>query len=177
MRLTALFISLAMCLTVVSFAQQTFIPRPPPPPPAAEAPTGFDNETNGMVDAITHQQDLAAFDAVETVADGLGPLYNAQSCRECHQDPASGGASQISELRAGHPGIFGGFRNPQIPIAGGAEVITGRSLINDRAICPSKDYSDSEILNACRRARPFARRGSRSICWATGSSRRWRIKP
>ena len=64
MRLTALFISLAMCLTVVSFAQQTFIPPPPPPPPAAEAPTGFDNETNGMVDAITHQQDLAAFDAV-----------------------------------------------------------------------------------------------------------------
>jgi CxxC motif-containing protein (DUF1111 family) len=31
--------------------------------------------------------------------DGLGPLYNAQSCRECHQNPTSGGPSQITELR------------------------------------------------------------------------------
>ncbi len=145
MRLTALFVSLALGLTVVSFAQQIIPPRLPPPAPLPEAPSGFDNESNGMVDAITHEQDRAAFDAVETVADGLGPLYNAQSCRECHQDPASGGTSQVSELRAGHRGLFGGFRNPQIPIAGGAEIVTGRSLINDRAICPSKDFADSEI--------------------------------
>jgi len=69
--------------------------------PKADAPTGFDNKSNGMVDEATHQADQAKFDDTETVADGLGPLYNAQSCRECHQNPTSGGTSQVAELRVG----------------------------------------------------------------------------
>src|SRR5262249_24745599 len=71
--------------------------------------------------------------------------YNAQSCRECHQNPTSGGASQVTELRVGHLGPDGRFRNPEIPIARGAEVITGRTLVNDRAICPSGAFPDTEI--------------------------------
>jgi CxxC motif-containing protein (DUF1111 family) len=42
------------------------------------------------------------FEEVETVADGLGPTYNAQSCRECHQNIVTGGASQVTVQRAGH---------------------------------------------------------------------------
>ncbi len=72
-----------------------------------EAPTGFDNKTNGMVDDATHAVDQAKFDEVDQIADGLGPLYNAQSCRECHQNPTSGGGSQVSELRVGHRGPGG----------------------------------------------------------------------
>ena len=34
--------------------------------------------------------------------DGLGPVYNAQSCRECHQNVVTGGASQVAEHRTGH---------------------------------------------------------------------------
>src|SRR6266699_6046216 len=124
-----------------------------PPPPiqvpvpssAAEAPTGFDNRSNGTVDDSTHQADQDAFDEVEEIADGLGPLYNAHACRECHQNPTSGGASQITELRVGHRGPDGRFRTPDIPIAHGAEVITGRSLVNDRAICPNAAFADKEI--------------------------------
>ena len=112
---------------------------------ASEAPTGFDNKSNGLVDEATHQADLAKFDTVEQLADGLGPLYNAQACRECHQSPVSGGSSQVSELRVGHPGSDGHFHNPEIPIAHGAEVITGRSLVNDRAICPNAAYPNTEI--------------------------------
>src|SRR5437763_11401519 len=67
----------------------------------SEAPTGFDNKTNGMVDDATHAVDQGKFDEVEQVSDGLGPLYNAQSCSECHQNPTSGGSSQVSELRVG----------------------------------------------------------------------------
>jgi len=111
----------------------------------SEAPTGFDNKSNGMVDDTTHQADQGKFDEVEQIADGLGPLYNAQSCRECHQNPTSGGASQVSELRVGHNGPHGEFQNPEIPIAHGTEVIKGRSLVNDRAICPSGAFPDSEI--------------------------------
>jgi CxxC motif-containing protein (DUF1111 family) len=111
----------------------------------ADAPAGFDNKTNGMVDDATHQADQTKFDEVEQISDGLGPLYNAQSCRECHQSPVSGAASQVSELRVGHDGPDGRFRTPDIPIAHGAEVISGRSLVNDRAICPNGAFPDKEI--------------------------------
>src|SRR6202162_4571798 len=110
-----------------------------------EAPTGFDNKTNGMVDDVTHQADQVKFEGVEQLSDGRGPLYNAQSCAECHQSPVSGGASQVSELRVGHNGPDGRFRTPDIPIAHGAEVVTGRSLVNDRAICPNAAFPDKEI--------------------------------
>jgi CxxC motif-containing protein (DUF1111 family) len=63
------------------------------------------------------------FEEVEVADDGLGPVYNAQSCRECHQSPDTGAASQISEFRAGHNDGFGNFVDAP-----------GGSLINDRAI-------------------------------------------
>ncbi len=110
-----------------------------------QTPTGFDNKSNGLVDDATHQADLETFDEFETIADGLGPLYNAQSCRECHQNPVSGAASQVTELRVGHRGRDGHFRNPRIPIAHGTEIITGRTLVNDRATCPSGEFPDTEI--------------------------------
>src|SRR5712692_1995736 len=94
-----------------------------------EAPTGFDNRSNGVVDDSTHQADQEKFDEVEAIADGLGPLYNAQSCRECHQNPTSGGPSQITELRVGHRGPDGRFRNADIPIARCRVVISGRTLV------------------------------------------------
>ena len=110
-----------------------------------DAPTGFDNKSNGFVDDPTHQTDQAKFEEVEQLSDGLGPLYNAQSCRECHQSPVSGAASQVSDLLVGHNTPDGHFRTPDISIAHGAEVISGRSLVNDRAICPNSAFPDKEI--------------------------------
>jgi CxxC motif-containing protein (DUF1111 family) len=112
---------------------------------STDAPTGFDSKSNGIVDDATHQADQTKFDEVEQLTDGLGPLYNAQSCRECHQSPVSGAASQVTELRVGHIGPDGRFRTPDIPIAHGAETISGRSLVNDRAICPNAAFSEKEI--------------------------------
>jgi CxxC motif-containing protein (DUF1111 family) len=106
---------------------------------APEAPSGFDNQTidPAFVPQDVHTEDQSDFDSVEQAEkDGLGPIYNAQACRECHQNPTSGGVSQVTELRVGHLGPGGRFENPSIPINGGQEVITGRTLINDRAICP-----------------------------------------
>ena len=112
---------------------------------STEAPTGFDNKSNGVTNDATHEADQTTFEEVEKLTDGLGPLYNTQSCRECHQNPVSGAASQVTELRVGHQGRDGRFLNPEIPIAHGAEVITGRSLVNDRAICPSGAFPNNEI--------------------------------
>src|SRR5213080_1999122 len=113
--------------------------------PLPEAPSGFANKTNGMTDDATHVADQAKFEETEAISDGLGPLYNAQSCRECHQNPTSGGSSQVSELRVGHRGTDGKFVNPDIPIARGTEIIKGRTLVNDRAICPNAVLPATEI--------------------------------
>jgi CxxC motif-containing protein (DUF1111 family) len=113
--------------------------------PSNQAPAAFDNKTNGLVDDATHQADQTTFEETEAITDGLGPIYNAQSCRECHQNPVSGSASQVNELRVGHVGPHGEFENPSIPIARGTEIITGRTLVNDRAICPNGAYPDTEI--------------------------------
>jgi CxxC motif-containing protein (DUF1111 family) len=135
MRLIPLaFLSFILTLILASSASRS-----------TEAPTGFDNKSNGVADDATHQADQTKFEEVEQLSDGLGPLYNAQSCRECHQSPVSGAASQVSELRVGHQGPEGHFRNPEIPIAHGTEVISGRSLVNDRAICPNAAFPNNEI--------------------------------
>jgi CxxC motif-containing protein (DUF1111 family) len=83
---------------------------------ATEAPTGFDNSTNGFTEQgppfETLNEDTVValrsfndnrfiFEEVENIQDGLGPTYNAQSCRECHQNVVTGGASQVAELRSG----------------------------------------------------------------------------
>jgi CxxC motif-containing protein (DUF1111 family) len=130
-----LLIPLAVLSVIVAFSASR----------STEAPTGFDNKSNGVTDDGTHQADQTKFEEVEQLNDGLGPLYNAQSCRECHQSPVSGAGSQVAELRVGHQGPEGHFRNPEIRIAQGAEVISGRSLVNDRAICPNAAYPDGEI--------------------------------
>jgi CxxC motif-containing protein (DUF1111 family) len=117
----------------------------PPVTPATQAPTGFDNKTNGVADDATHQADQASFEQFEAIADGLGPLFNAQSCRECHQNPVAGGASQVLELRVGHKGRDGTFQNPDIPINDGAEIIKGRTLVNQRAICPNAAFPTTDI--------------------------------
>jgi CxxC motif-containing protein (DUF1111 family) len=122
-------------------ANPAHLPTQVPP----SAPTGFDSASNGVTDDATHKADQDKFDEIELIPDGLGPLYNAQSCRECHQNPVSGGPSQVLELRGGHKGRDGHFENPEIPINGGAEVIKGRSLVNQRAICPNAAFPTTEI--------------------------------
>jgi len=88
-----------------------------------EAPASFDNLTNGFTTQAQFDADRAAFEAREEIADGLGPIYNAQACVECHQNRVSGGVSQILEVRAGHSGPDGSFVNAP-----------GGSLINSRSI-------------------------------------------
>src|SRR5215471_1483405 len=103
------------------------------------AETGFDDLTNGFfeqgppfeeinednVEPLRSYNDgRFIFEEKETVEEGLGPTYNAQSCVACHQNIVTGGASQIAEHRTGH--AFNGqfFESP------------GGSLIQSRATFP-----------------------------------------
>jgi CxxC motif-containing protein (DUF1111 family) len=87
-----------------------------------EAPAGFDNVTNGNVLQAEFLESLKRFGEKETISDGVGPVYNAVSCADCHENPVIGGNSQVFELRAGHA-VGGTF----VPHPGG-------SLIQERAI-------------------------------------------
>src|SRR5947209_8710780 len=42
--------------------------------------------------AAAFQDGLESFTEIETMATGLGPVFNARSCGECHSHPAIGGA-------------------------------------------------------------------------------------
>jgi len=113
---------------------------------ATEAPAGFNTPSfnsaqsisNGIVEppGDTFARDQQVYENNKAVADGLGPVYNATSCVVCHQNPNSGSASQITELRVGHNDANGNFVNPTIFINDGKDTITGRSIVNDRAIGP-----------------------------------------
>jgi hypothetical protein len=103
---------------------------------ATEAPSGYDNQPNGLTDLASFNMDRGQFEQTEFIGDGLGPIFNAQSCRECHQNPVTGSTSQIKELRAGHQDAFGNFVGATATLADGTVTITNRSLINQRAICP-----------------------------------------
>jgi hypothetical protein len=102
---------------------------------------GFDGQTNGFIPQGTppadcvepvpgdFENDKSIFEEVDEIEDGLGPVYNAQSCKECHQNPVTGAISQITELRAGHTADKTFFDAP------------GGSLINQRGI-PTPNYND-----------------------------------
>jgi CxxC motif-containing protein (DUF1111 family) len=90
---------------------------------ATEAPASFDNLTNGFETQAEFDADKAAFEVREEKANGLGPVYNAQACSECHQNRVTGGVSQVMELRAGHSGPDGAFVE-----APGGSLIHSRSL-------------------------------------------------
>jgi len=124
---------------LVAATREPGVPIPAAAPAAADANT-FDNGTidpdGGFASQSTHDDDRVVFDKTDLITpDGLGPTYNAQSCRECHQNPISGAASQFLEQRAGHLDRRGFFVDPDVHLPGG-DTIRMRNLINDRAICP-----------------------------------------
>src|SRR5713226_5883903 len=106
---------------------------------ATEAPSGYDNQPNGLTDLASFNMDRGQFEQTEFIGDGLGPIFNAQSCRECHQNPVTGSTSQIKEIRAGHNDAVGNFVAATATLADGTVTIPNRSLINQRATCPAVD--------------------------------------
>ena len=109
------------------------------------APTGFDVASNGFAEEFCANQASYAnspnsplipstecdfeeaadeFTGPESAEDGVGPVFNAASCAECHLAPILGGTSQIVEKRAGFYDGATFFDHP------------GGSLIQDRASDP-----------------------------------------
>jgi CxxC motif-containing protein (DUF1111 family) len=100
--------------------------------PATTAPA-FGGSLPGLTAA--QRADFAAgleeFEKVDTVASGLGPVFNNVSCVACHSTPAAGGASTIFETRFGR--LVNGQFDPLTQLGG--------SLLQDHAIDPAAQES------------------------------------
>src|SRR6516164_3818255 len=145
-----------LAVTVIGIAQQQ----------ASEAPAGFSTPTlgqnpgsqsvsNGIAEppGDTFALDQTRFERRNGIDDGLGPVFNASSCADCHLNPVTGGPSQITEIRAGHlDPTTGAFVNPTIPINDGLNTIAGRSIVDDRATCPEahEQLPNTENIRALR---------------------------
>ena len=108
---------------------------------AVDAPTGFENLTNGFESQANFDSDRGQFKSIEEIQDGLGPIFNAQACSDCHRNTVSGEVNQVNELRAGKTDSAGNFTNHP-----------GGSLINDRAIDPAiqEHVFDSDNIRTFR---------------------------
>src|ERR1700747_820059 len=133
----------------------------------SEAPTGFDTPTlaqnngsqsvsNGIAEppGDTYALDQTRFEQDHDASTGLGPVFNARACADCHQNPVSGGSSQFTEIGAGHNDASGNFVADTVPINDGANSIALRSIIDDRALIPQhhEHIPDAENIRALRAA-------------------------
>ncbi len=157
--------TLSALMFLIGFQAPLLAQSPLAPP--TEAPAGFDTPTlaqnpgsksssNGIAEPSgdSYERDQQVYETFHDVESGLGPVYNGRSCAECHQNPVSGGASQFTELRIGHHDQNGNFVNPTVPIDDGASTITGRSILNDRAVVPEaqEHIPATENIRALRAA-------------------------
>jgi CxxC motif-containing protein (DUF1111 family) len=131
-----------LCFTSIANAQRPNHPPAVPTPGPVSGPTQFGSPLPGLstTEATNFAVGQAQFQVFDGPADGLGPIFNAQSCVACHTQPVTsstpsitpqagpfgfegdedpalisgitpGGASAITEMRAGATNPDGSF-NP-----------------------------------------------------------------
>lgn len=102
-------------------------PQPPAPPPRPSAPQ-FGDPLSGLtgVQLAAFTDGKTDFREVETPGDGLGPIFNGNSCAACHNGPALGGSSNITATRFGR--VANGVYDPLTSLGG--------SLLQEKSISP-----------------------------------------
>jgi CxxC motif-containing protein (DUF1111 family) len=115
----------AVTALVVSAAPPIQPPAPPPPPPPnrdghhpaplrpgppPQALGRFGDPLPGLTTTqlANFTTGLAQFETVDGIEDGLGPIFNDDSCAACHTDAATGGGSTRTVTRFGRTtnGVF-----------------------------------------------------------------------
>jgi len=115
-----------------------------------EAPTGFDNLTNGFVLQTEHDKNREEFENEETIAEGLGPVYTARSCAACHGQPVTGGASQVTHVQAGHLDSSGNYLGATAELGDGSvfPLVQTSGFIWPRSICSDAQMRLPETGNS-----------------------------
>ena len=101
-------------------------PQAPPPPPRIDTVAGDALPRLSAAELARFNDGKEDFAEVETVADGLGPVFNGRSCSECHNVPSLGGGNRRLVTRIG----------TRTGNAFDALTQLGGSLLQDHAIGP-----------------------------------------
>jgi len=114
---------LVLLLSLLAIATSAFAQTP-----TRRAPATFGDPIRGLTAAqsASFNDGKTEFLKVETVDDGLGPVFNGRSCVECHSVPSAGGGSNRVVTRIGT--ITNGVFDPLTQFGG--------SLLQDHAIGP-----------------------------------------
>jgi CxxC motif-containing protein (DUF1111 family) len=123
----SLIAALSILTATAAFAQTRTRPagRPPAPQPAPVAGDALAGLTAAQRTAFADGR--TEFTNVETVATGLGPVFNGRSCGECHDTPSVGGGSSthlVTRIGTRVNGLFDALAQ------------FGGSLLQDHAIGP-----------------------------------------
>src|SRR5262245_49423289 len=70
-------------------------PPPPPPPALGDSLAGLTRAQRAQF-----EEGKEVFEREFEPATGLGPLFNANSCAECHENPVVGGVGDEIEVHA-----------------------------------------------------------------------------
>jgi hypothetical protein len=81
-------------------------PIPPNLSPLGRPPVPLPGLTPAQL--AVFQASAATFQEIETVEDGLGPIFNGNSCGGCHSQPGPGGGSAFFETRFGRSSTVAG---------------------------------------------------------------------
>jgi CxxC motif-containing protein (DUF1111 family) len=81
-------------------------PVPPNLSPLGRVPVPLPGLTPAQL--AVFQASAATFQEIETVEDGLGPIFNGNSCGGCHSQPGPGGGSAFFETRFGRSATAAG---------------------------------------------------------------------
>jgi CxxC motif-containing protein (DUF1111 family) len=116
-------VAAVLVVTAIHVSGQTQIVAGDPLP--GITPTEFQEFRRGLED----------FREVEEASDGLGPLFNGTGCAVCHNVPAIGGSSPMTELRGGFRDAAGTFH-----VVGGTTLFQMFSLPDHRcqAVIPAE---------------------------------------
>ncbi len=80
-------------------------------------------------------QGRVVFERVFTPATGLGPLFNADACAECHEDPIVGGTGDEIELHAAIPATLAAIGSPDAALRSAA--VSGDSAPREDSAPPA----------------------------------------
>jgi CxxC motif-containing protein (DUF1111 family) len=112
-----------------------------------------------------------AFDAVESIHDGVGPIFNGNACGQCHTNGALGGAGEQIERRFGRfaGGSFnslsslggslrqlftaGNFQNADLPAASRGKCQSGNPTLC--CVPQEQEPTTANVKNVGRRTQPL----------------------
>ena len=101
---------------------------------------------------ILFDQGRIRFETRETVATGLGPVFNADSCVACHRDPAPGGATATFVAHFGRTGLTGGF-DPMTDEGG--PIVQANGITADGCTVAGEAIPDDATIRTRRKTPPL----------------------